>query len=600
MALRLVWAASPRLTVAIATLLSLQAALTPLQLVLVRALLDRATDELGSVPAGYDKLALLWPLPVLFALVAATLVLGQMMQPLALTVRSLAGDQLTAYVTEQLIRAANRWRGLARFEDPSFADDLHRARGQAAHSGLDLLMFGAETALSLVSASGLALVLMALQPLVPVLVVLAALPQMTRQWTYTQQTGGHIYDHTAEGRRLEYAREVLLTPEPAKDVRLYGLGPFFRRHYDDLFARTTATLTARRRRLAGSLALASVLAALAPAAVSVAVVWLVAHGDRSLGDLALYGGAATLLWTTLVGLSAEVGVLSLVLSVLPSLQRVLQAPPDLPQPLVPRPVPRPIAEGIAFEHVSFTYPGQTVPVLRDLSLTLRPGECVALVGHNGAGKTTLIKLLLRLYDPTAGRVLLDGVDLRAYDLDDLRRAMGIIFQDFVRYDLTAGENIGVGQIEAMADRRRLLTAAARAGADRLLAALPEGLDTPLGRALGGRDLSGGEWQSLALARAFVRDCQLLVLDEPTAALDVQTEHAVYTRFHTLTRGRMTVLISHRFSTVRMADRILYLSGGQVQEEGTHEQLLAARGAYARLYHLQAAQFSLSTDEGRPA
>ena len=229
-------------------------------------------------------------------------------------------------------------------------------------------------------------------------------------------------------------------------------------------------------------------------------------------------------------------------------------------------------------------------MLQDVSFCIRPGGCVALVGHNGAGKTTIVKLLLRLYDPTAGRILLDGVDLREYDVEDLRREMGVIFQDFVHYELTAGENIAMGQVEALGDRARLLAAAARGGARDLVEHLPQGLDTPLGRELGDHDLSGGEWQKLALARAFVRDCQVLVLDEPTAALDVQTEYDVYTRFHHLTRARMTLLISHRFSTVRMADRILYLADGRIQEEGSHAELRARGGAYAHLYTLQASQY----------
>ena len=279
MALRLVWHASPRLTVVIVALLTLQAALAPLQLILARVLLDRTAHDMG-VTTGHDALALLWPLPVWFALVAATVVVSQLVQPVALTVRSLVGDHLTAYVTEQIIRAANRWQGLARFEDPAFADDLPRARGQAARSGLDLLMFGAGTALLLVSACGLALALLALHPLIPVLFLLAAVPQMTRQWTYTQQTGGHVYDYTAQGRRLAYAREVLLTPEPAKDVRLYDLGPYFRNQYDALFARTVGTVTALRRRLVIPLVLASVLAAGAPGAVYVYIVWHDRQGAR--------------------------------------------------------------------------------------------------------------------------------------------------------------------------------------------------------------------------------------------------------------------------------------------------------------------------------
>jgi ATP-binding cassette subfamily B protein len=221
---------------------------------------------------------------------------------------------------------------------------------------------------------------------------------------------------------------------------------------------------------------------------------------------------------------------------------------------------------------------------------MRPGEGLALVGHNGSGKTTIVKLLLRMYDPTAGRILLDGVDLREYDVDDLRKEMSVIFQDFVRYELTAGENIGMGEVEALGNDARLRAAATRGGAAELIEKLPEGLNTVLGREFGGRELSGGEWQKLALARAFVRDAQILVLDEPTAALDVQTEYDVYTRFYDLTRNRATLLISHRFSTVRMADRILYLADGRVQEQGSHMELMAQEGEYARLYNLQASQY----------
>jgi len=243
-----------------------------------------------------------------------------------------------------------------------------------------------------------------------------------------------------------------------------------------------------------------------------------------------------------------------------------------------------------FERVSFTYPGQTTPVLSDVSFRLAPGECVALVGHNGAGKTTIVKLLLRLYDPTNGRILLDGVDLREYDLGDLRRQMGAIFQDFGRYELTVGENIGLGRLELLGNRELQLDALEKAGGASLLDSLPGGPETLLGRELGDRELSGGEWQKLALARAYLRDSQVLVLDEPTAALDVQSEYRLYTRFHDLTRDRLTLLISHRFSTIRMVDRVLYLADGRIQEEGSHHELMDRNGEYARLYRLQAAHY----------
>ena len=621
LAAHLVWRASPRLLVGILLLLMLQALLLPLQLALSRAVIDRAAFDLGLF-TDLDSMAIQLPLPAWIGLAAAALALGQLIQPFSSTFQSLAGDRLTGYVTEQLIRAANRWQGLARFEDPGFADDLQRARKRAARGALDLMVFGGRAAVELFTAIGLALALLGLHPLVPLLLILATMPQMKRQWEYGHRTNSHLYVQTAETRRLEYSRGVLLTPETAKDVHLYGLGSFFSRYYDTIFTGAIESLNHLRRPLAVNVALASMLATVASTAVYIYVVWLVAQGARTVGDLALYGVAATVLQMNLLGLGGEIGFLPNVLGFLPSLFRVLEAPPDLPNrgerfegpgapPVDPlNATPGPTAhtmlgrrnlpsrghrcavrfQGIVFEQVSFTYPGRTDRVLRDVSFTLEPDECVALVGHNGAGKTTIVKLLLRLYDPTSGRILLDGVDLREYDLDALRRQMGVIFQDFVRYELTAGENIGLGQVDALHDATRLLDAAESAGAAELVRQLPDGLDTQLGREFGGRELSDGEWQKLALARACVRDCQLLALDEPTAALDVQTEYEIYTRFHDLTRDRITLLISHRFSTVRMADRILYLADGHIQETGSHADLIAGNGEYARLYRLQAAQY----------
>ena len=589
LAVRLAWRSSPRLALGILLLLVVQALLSPLQLVLSRAVIDRAALDLGLLTTAAGLVSQ-WPLAVWIILAAAGVAVGQLIQPFAATFQSMAGDRLTGYVTEQLIRTANRWHGIARFEDPALADDLERARDRASNVGMRLMVTGTELVVALFTAAGLMAVLLGLHPIVPVLLVIAMLPLVAREWEYQRRTEMTLYTQTPETRRLMYARDMLLLPEPAKDVRLYDLGPFFRTQYDTIFAGVAGTINRLRRQLMTSVVLTNVLAAAAVGAVYVYVVWLVATGQRLPGDLVLYGGAATMLHQRLAAVGYQLGLVPAALNYLPSIFRVLEAPPDLPVPASPRPVPPSIRAGITFEHVTFTYPGRSEPVLRDVSLHLGPRESVALVGHNGAGKTTLVKLLLRLYDPTEGRILLDGVDLRAFDPADLRRQLGVIFQDFVRYELTAGENIGLGQVEARHDTARLHAAAAKAGADAVIAALPNGLATPLGRQFGGRELSGGEWQKLALARAFVRDCALLVLDEPTAALDVQTEYEVYTRFQELTRDRTTLLISHRFSTVRMADRILYLADGRIQEAGTHTDLLTHDGAYARLYRLQAAQY----------
>ena len=611
LAVRLVWRSSPRLLVVFIMLMLLQALLVPLQLALTRVVIDRAAFDLGLLQ-DLDSAAALFPLLVWIGLTAAVLALGQLIQPFSSTFQGLAADRLTGYVTEQIISAANRLQGLARFEDPDFADDLQRARKRSTRGALDLTIYVGRAAIELFTAGALALVLFALHPLVPFLLVLATLPQMKRQWEYSERTISHLYIQTPESRRLEYSREVLLTPDAAKDVHLYGMGPFFRRRYDSIFASTTESLNRTRRPLAVKVALAAVLATVASSAVYVYVAWMILQGERTVGDLALYGGAATVLQVNLIALGAEIGLLPLVLGFLPSLFRTLDAPPDLPQrgasfdntaASSDGPLPAETGEtahslrlqSITFENVSFTYPGSTDQVLRDLSFAMAPDECVALVGRNGAGKTTIVKLLLRLYDPTSGRILLNGVDLRDYDLNQLRRRMGVIFQDFVRYELTAGENIGMGHIELRQDADRLSSAAERAGAAELVDRLPDGLDTQLGREFGGRELSDGEWQKLALSRAYLRDAQLLVLDEPTASLDVQTEYEIYTRFHELTRDRITLLISHRFSTVRMADRILFLANGRIQEAGTHAELLERNGEYAGLYRLQAAQF---LDQGR--
>jgi len=262
--------------------------------------------------------------------------------------------------------------------------------------------------------------------------------------------------------------------------------------------------------------------------------------------------------------------------------------PTVRSPENPRPFPRPVINGFTFENVGFIYPNSTRWANRHLSFTLRAGEKLALVGENGAGKTTLVKLLARLYDPSEGRILLDGYDLREYDLNDLRREIGVIFQDFVQYQMTAGENIAIGRIEARGDHPRIQTAAERSLADLVIEKLPGRYDQILGKRFDtGVDLSVGEWQKIALARAYMRDAQLLILDEPTASLDARAEHEVFQRFADLTRGKSAVLISHRFSTVRMAGRIIVLENGEILESGTHEELLERNGRYAELFNLQA-------------
>lgn len=596
LALHLVWGAAPPLTLGLLALVALQGLLPLAQLALFRLVIDRLSFDLG-VSTAVAPTALRLPLEAWIGMAALVVAATQLADPFVMTLRSIAADRLTGHMAQRLLAAGNSWVGLERFEDPTFADDLERARTVARRGILDLALYGARAAAGLVSLVGAVAILAGLHPAAPALLLLASLPQVARQYEFVNRMGSHLYSQTPEARRLEYLRDQLLLPGPAKDVRLFRAGPFFEGRYTRIFGTTVEELDRVRATLTPRVALAAALGAAGAGAVFVAVAWQVARGRSGLGDLALYGGAATAIGASLRGLGFDLGFLPWVLGFLPSVERVLAAPPDLPVPAAPRPVPQPLREGVVFEEVSFAYPGSERLVLAGLSFRITPGECLALVGRNGAGKTTVVKLLLRLYDPVEGRILLDGVDLRDLDPEALRREVAVVFQDFVRFEFTAGENVGLGWLPAFDDEGRVREAAARAGADSVIDGLPEGLGTRLGRRFGGRELSEGEWQKLSLARAFMRDALLMVLDEPTAALDVVAEHHLYSRFRDLARGLATLLVSHRFSTVRMADRILHLEAGRIAEEGTHAELVAAGGGYAHLYRLQAARYLEEPDGG---
>jgi len=592
LALLLVWRMSPLIVVGILLLLLLQAALQPLQLVLVKIVIDRIVEGRGS--SGTTGIVVdRFSLPVWITLMSIVVGVAQLLRPLSQTLQNLAGDRLTGHVGEYLIRAANRWQGLERFEDPALADDLQRVRKGANRIGLELLTYGGQALLSLLTICAFALILIGLSPAAPLIICVATIPQMAVQWGYNTAVGRHLYDKSEDTRRLNYNREISLAPEPAKDVRLLNLPPFLRSRYEGSFERAMAHLDKLRRLAMVRTSAASLLSILAVGLTYLYALWLTIGETRSLGDLLLYSGSAIALRNSLTIVGNNIAFLPQQFGLfLPSLARLLESPSDFPLTESGTSAPRPILQGIVFEDVYFAYPGTVTPILQGLNFTIRPGESLALAGHNGIGKTTIIKLLLRMYDPTSGRILIDGTDLRTYDLADVRAQMSVIFQDFGRYELTIGENIGLGRVEVIQDQAQILTAAERAGIGKLVADLPDGLNTRLGHLFGGREVSGGEWQKLALARAFMRDSQVLILDEPTAAIDVETEYDLYSRFSELTRDRMTILISHRFPSIRMADRIIYLAAGRVCEEGSHSELLARNGEYARLYRLQARQYTV--------
>lgn len=433
--------------------------------------------------------------------------------------------------------------------------------------------------------------LLRFSPWLALLLFVATIPAFIAQSRYAELHFRVLSWRAPEARQLAYLEHLLTDYDAVKEVKLFGLGEPLLGRYANLFWK----FLQQDQKIARGRSLASVgwglLATLSYYGAYAWIVWRAASGEITLGDMTLYLGifrsSQSMFESIFYGLS-ELYENGLFMS---NLFAFLELTPQMVIAAHPKPAPRKIERSIEFSNVSFRYTGQEGWALRDVNLTIQPGEKIALVGPNDAGKTTIIKLLTRLYDPTEGKILLDGIDLRDYDLRELRQRIGVIFQDFVRYHLSAAENVGFGQIEMLDDRPRIVTCAQKSGADALITSFPDGYETMLGRWFSkGRDLSGGEWQKIALARAFMRDCEMLVLDEPTATLDAENEMKVFQQFRELTADKTAVLISHRFSTVRMADRIFVIEHGGITEQGTHAELLARGGTYARLFNLQAESY----------
>jgi ATP-binding cassette subfamily B protein len=592
--LRQIWATSPAFTLA-SLVLRLSRALLPVAMLYVGKLIIDEAVRLVALDSGLSTLrqwydsgllsTLLWLLALEFGLAVASDLLGRAVA----LVDSLLSERFTNDLSVRLMEHAATL-DLEDFEDSELQDKLDRARRQTmGRMTLMSQLFG--QAQDIVTILGFTAGLVAYAPWLMVLLALALVPAFLGESHFNALNYSLNYAWTPERRELEYIRQTGASVETAKETKIFGLSGFLIERYKALadgFYRANRKLAIRRAAWGGALTTIGTLGYYAAYAY---IAWRTVRGEFSIGDLTFLAGSFLRLRSLLEGLLSGVSQVAGQALFLDDLFSFFEIEPEIVSPAIPQPFPTPIRQGFRFEDVGFRYPGAERWAVRHLTFELKAGEVLALVGENGAGKTTLVKLLARLYEPDEGRILLDGVDLREFDLDELRSQIGVIFQDFVRYHLTAAENIAVGRIESREDRGRIVAAAESAQADEVIARLPRGYDQVIGKRFkNGVDLSGGEWQKVAIARAYMRDAQLLILDEPTAALDARSEFEVFQRFKELSAGKTAVLISHRFSSVRMADRILVLAGGEVEAMGTHEELLAQRGRYAELFELQAAGY----------
>jgi ATP-binding cassette subfamily B protein len=502
---------------------------------------------------------------------------------------SLLNDRFTHALSISIMQHAATL-DLASFEDPSFHDKLDRAR-QHTNSRFAMLTVVANMTQQLLALLTYVALLAVRIPWVLPLLIVAFIPPFLGETHFARLSYSMLYVRTSQRRGLDYLRYLGSSADCAKEVSLFGLARHLIQRTDELFREfyeENKMLATRRCIRGGLLALVPVVAYFG---AYLLILYDAASRSISIGVLTLCAGALANSRALIEGLFAQLASVSEQMLYFNDLVEFFATRPSIASPEAPKHIAHPIERGIEFRRVSFAYPGATSNVLDKVSFSVAKGTRVALIGDNGAGKTTVVKLLARLYDPSEGEILLDGRDIREYDLDELRREIGIIFQDYLRYDLTIRENIGFGRIERHDDLNRIQCAAEKSCADRVVAGLQYGYYQMLGhRFEGGVDLSTGQWQKVALARAYMRDAQILVLDEPTASLDARAEFEVYQQFAGLTEDRIAVLISHRFSTVRMADRILVLSEGHISEQGTHQELLKLGGEYAEMFELQAAGY----------
>jgi ATP-binding cassette subfamily B protein len=578
----IVWSAAPGQTAAKGALLAMEALLPILTIYLTKLAVDEITAAAQTPSPQFS--GVMWLLAALAA-VSATAMIAQ-------SVAHFFDEKLELAVTNRvlaLLYTQSIAIDLAHYENPAFHDTLHRAQREAMYRPGDIIRSVANVLQQTLTLVSLTILLLTMNWIVAVVLVLSTIPSLLVRLFFSQRFYALDRENTCMERENWYFHFLLTVEHYAKEVRLFGLGKMFMERCLDLREKLFgARINLMRKRSTVEL-LAAAPGGIALLVLAIYLANQAVYGIITLGVLVMYYQAFQQGQTNLRAISHGVVHLYESSLFLENLFEFFDLKPCIAEKPEALPVPPTLVHGIVFEDVHFTYADR--PVLKGVSLTIKPGEHIALVGSNGAGKTTLIKLLSRLHDPSSGRILLDGVDLREMKLSELRRAIGVIFQDHVKYNLTARENIWVGNTALELMHEGIPQAAGAATAAPVIEKLPSGYESRLGNWFEkGQDLSGGEWQKIALARAFFRDAQILVLDEPTSALDAPTEYEVFSKFHELAAGRTTILISHRFSTVRMAHRIYVLADGCITEAGSHDELMALGGEYARMYELQARNY----------